>query len=420
MDKQPLKAIKVLDGVEQLSGILPDVIDRKRRIYLNIDKFDEAEREMQKLINAFPYNTDYLKVLIDMYIVYDKTDKILSLNQKILSIDSNDGKAQMMMADYYRKTNNPELALLYTEKMIKNPDLEVKPKLSYLMTTYTKEKISPETKQLLLRLIDLLLDLEPNNSQALAFKGDIYYNTGQQDSSLNEYLKSLANDKSNYMIWKKVITLYFEQKNYIKAIETCTQATELFPTNPEIYFYEGIGLMQQKKNSEAATILETGTNYVIKNKPLQQQFYANLGEVYHNLADNEKSDKYYDKALELDPNDVFVLNNYAYFLSVRKTRLEDAKRMSEKSLQLDPENPADLDTYGWILYLMNDYQSAEKQISKALLKKPNDADILEHYGDIQFKLGNIDKAVEQWQKAKANGSTSINLDKKIRDRMLYE
>jgi Tfp pilus assembly protein PilF len=69
---------------------------------------------------------------------------------------------------------------------------------------------------------------------------------------------------------------------------------------------------------------------------------------------------------------------------------------------------------------MKDYEGAEKQISKALSKKPNDADILEHYGDVLFQLGQIDKAVEQWQNAKSNGATSVNLDKKIGDRKLYE
>jgi tetratricopeptide (TPR) repeat protein len=326
----------------------------------------------------------------------------------------------MIMADYYRNTNKPDEAKLYIEKMLRNPEIEVNNKLSYLMITYAKQKISPETKQLLLRYTDILLEVHPANSQVITFKGDVYYNTSQPDSALKEYLLSMEQDKSNYMIWKKVIMIYFEQRNYSKAVEKCTQATEYFPTNPEIYFYEGVALMQQKKNSEAAAIFETGLNYVINNKPLQQQFYANMGEVYHSLLDFDKSDKCYDKAIELDPNDVLVLNNYAYFLSLRKLRLEDAKKMSERSIQLDPENSANLDTYGWILYLLKDYTSAEKQISKALLKKPSDPDILEHYGDILFQLGQTDKAVEQWQKAKSNRSTSVNLDKKIRDKKLYE
>ena len=420
LDKQPLKAIKVLDGIEQLSGILPEVTDRKRGIYLSMNKFDEAVNEIQKLINAFPYNTDYLKSLIDMYRVYNKTENILPLYQKILSIDSNDGKAQMKMAEYYHSTNKPDLARQYSEKVLRNQELGVNNKLNYLMSAFIKGKITPESKHLLLKYTDLLLEEYPANSEILTFKADVYFNTNQPDSALIVYLKSIEADPSSYVIWKQVIMIYFEQKNYNSAVEKCNQAIQYFPTNPEIYFYEGIAFMQLKKNLEAARIFETGLKYVVKNKQLLQQFYANMGEVYHTLADYENSDKYYDKAVQIDPNDGFVLNNFAYFLSLRKLRLEDAKRMSERSIQLDPENPANLDTYGWILFLLKDYVAAEKQISKALQKTSNDADILDHYGDILFQLGQIDKAVESWQKAKSNGSTSEKLDKKIKDRMLYE
>jgi tetratricopeptide (TPR) repeat protein len=420
MDHQPLKAIKVLDEVEQLSGIIPDITDRKRRIYLSIDKFEEAVNELQKLCDAYPYNTDYIKALIDMYSVYDKTDNIIPLYQKILSIDSLDGRAQMVMAEYYRNTRQNELAMQYTEKLIRNPQLDAMNKINYLMLTYAKEKITPETRNILMKYTDQLMEVHPANSQVIAFKADIYYNTGQSDSALQFYIMSLDLDKSNYMIWKKVILIYFEKKNYTQAAQFCLQATDYFPTNPEIYFYQAIALMQLKKNSDAAAIFETGVTYVINNKPLLQQYYANMGEVYHALNNNENSDKYYEKALELDPNDALVLNNFAYFLSVRRVRLDDAKKMSERSLQIDPDNPANLDTYGWILYLMNDFEGAEKQISKALVKVPDDPDILEHYGDILFKLGKVDNAVEQWQKAKINGANSPNLDRKISDRKLYE
>ena len=46
--------------------------------------------------------------------------------------------------------------------------------------------------------------------------------------------------------------------------------------------------------------------------------------------------------------------------------------------------------------------------------------ILEHYGDILFKLNDSNKAVEYWQKAKAAGGATELIDKKIADRKLYE
>lgn len=46
---------------------------------------------------------------------------------------------------------------------------------------------------------------------------------------------------------------------------------------------------------------------------------------------------------------------------------------------------------------------------------------LEHYGDILFRLGDVDQAVEQWEKAKGmlNAGTE-NLNKKIANRKIYE
>ena len=45
---------------------------------------------------------------------------------------------------------------------------------------------------------------------------------------------------------------------------------------------------------------------------------------------------------------------------------------------------------------------------------------MEHYGDILFKLGDVDGAVQQWEKAKKLNDTTELLDKKIADRQLYE
>jgi predicted negative regulator of RcsB-dependent stress response len=46
--------------------------------------------------------------------------------------------------------------------------------------------------------------------------------------------------------------------------------------------------------------------------------------------------------------------------------------------------------------------------------------VIEHYGDVLFKLGETEEAIEQWQKAQKQGGTSPNLDKKISNKKLYE
>ena len=91
--------------------------------------------------------------------------------------------------------------------------------------------------------------------------------------------------------------------------------------------------------------------------------YTSIGDAYNSLKDYKASDDAYDTALSMDPRNVTVLNNYAYYLSVRNTRLNDAEKMSRRSLELRPDESTFLDTYGWILYQQGKYESARKYLA---------------------------------------------------------
>ncbi len=94
------------------------------------------------------------------------------------------------------------------------------------------------------------------------------------------------------------------------------------------------------------------------------------------------------------------------------TNLRQAEQMSSKAVKAEPKNAAYLDTYAWVLFMRGEYQSAKFYIEQAL-EYANDPIMLEHYGDILFKLGKIDEALDQWQKAAAAGNASDLLLQKI-------
>ena len=134
------------------------------------------------------------------------------------------------------------------------------------------------------------------------------------------------------------------------------------------------------------------------------------------------SDENYEKALKIDPENSYVLNNYAYYLSLRNENLEKAETMSAKSVKLDPGNAANMDTYGWVLYKLGRYTEAAEWVEKAIELLPHRLMLiyLEHLGDIYFKLGDTDKARSNWQNALKVGKGSEFLEKKIKERKLYE
>jgi Tfp pilus assembly protein PilF len=126
-------------------------------------------------------------------------------------------------------------------------------------------------------------------------------------------------------------------------------------------------------------------------------------------------------ALVFDPSNAYVLNNYSYFLSLRGEKLDEAGKMAEQANILSPNTASYEDTYGWVLYKSGKYSDAKDWLGKALKDGgAEDGTVLEHYGDILFKLNDIDGAVQYWMKAKTKNVESDTIDKKIAERKLYE
>ena len=140
------------------------------------------------------------------------------------------------------------------------------------------------------------------------------------------------------------------------------------------------------------------------------------------LKNNKKAFESYDRVLRAKPDNIYVLNNYAYYLSLDNHDFDKALQMSAKTIQAEPKNPTYLDTYAWILYKLDRYDEALKYMNKVFKYDKNPQGInYEHLGDIQYKLGDTKNAVKNWKKAKkAGGEVSDFLDKKIKDERLYE
>jgi Tfp pilus assembly protein PilF len=154
---------------------------------------------------------------------------------------------------------------------------------------------------------------------------------------------------------------------------------------------------------------------------MREQFYTYLGDSYYAKKNSKDAFVSYDKVLELDPKNTYVLNNYSYYLSLQVEDLDKAEKMAKKVVDQNDKNASYLDTYGWVLYKEKKYTDAEIWLNKALQNGGDSSSvILEHYGDVMFQLGGLDKALSFWKKAKEKGKGSDYLDKKISDLKLYE
>ena len=93
----------------------------------------------------------------------------------------------------------------------------------------------------------------------------------------------------------------------------------------------------------------------------------------------------YEEALKLAPDNLMILNNYAWTLAISGGDLKKAEKMSQRTIQKEGNNPTYLDTYAWILHLQGQDTLAMFYISKALenIGSTGDGTIEEHYEAIK-------------------------------------
>src|SRR5690606_11817800 len=92
--------------------------------------------------------------------------------------------------------------------------------------------------------------------------------------------------------------------------------------------------------------------------------------------------------------------NFAYYLALRKEGLSKAASMSKKANEINPDNASFQDTYAWVLFQQENYKEALVWIDKAInLADEPSSTLMEHKGDILYKLGNQKEALDFWKKA---------------------
>ena len=146
--------------------------------------------------------------------------------------------------------------------------------------------------------------------------------------------------------------------------------------------------------------------------------WSTMGDIYHQLGDDKKAYKAYDKALKINPDYVYVLNNYAYYLSVEGKKLKKAYNMSKKTIEAEPDNATYLDTFGWILYLQGKALEAKPFFKHAMLYGGKDSVvIMDHYAAVLFALKEYDLALVYWNLALQKNKGEIEgLEEKVKQR----
>jgi tetratricopeptide (TPR) repeat protein len=420
VEKYP-DAIKIYNQIDEKTGVAEDIILQKQKIYLHLNDLKGAEREIQKLIAAFPDEPRYYSILAEFYMANNMQDKALATYQKIAVMDPDNAYIHMSMADYYRKTGNKEKAFDELKLGFGNPNLDVDTKVNILLSFYTVNQIYNDLKDQAFTLSKILIETHPKDPKVYSIYGDLLVQDKKFPEAREAFIKVLSLDSSRYAVWEQVLQLDLQSNEFDHLVTYSNKAIELFPDQPLPFLFAGLAQLQLKNNEAALKALAGGANLVVDNNELLAQFYMYQGDALHGMKKDPDAFMAYERSIKLKDDNSYVLNNYAYYLSLLGEDLDKAEKMAKKAVTLDPENASFQDTYGWVLFKQKKYKEAAEWILKAIQNKEEpSAEVLEHYGDVLYKLGDETGAHEYWVKAMQKGPGSDLLQKKVTEKKYYQ
>ena len=414
------KALETIKEIEAVFGMTESIAIYRFNLLRALGRNDEAFESLKN------YNKDYsslyvLTTLADYEMSMYNDSTAVAYYDEALDMSPDYSPALLGKAEALRMTRRYDEYFDVLGKYVEGSDAPVEAKSEYLLAVV--QRTDPKFIRSFLPQLDTIFDksmtMHPTDSMMLETAAIYYYSTDRRNQA-EEYFRKNAEQ------WPESLGAranYVEFLMYAQDWETLSyegrKAFEKFPY--EIGFLEmaSMGDYNLGAYDKVLQICDKVIEVAPKDSSATLRAWSTMGDIYHRLGNAKKAYKAYDKALKVNPDYIYVLNNYAYYLSMEGKNLKKAQNMSRKTIEKEPDNATYLDTYGWILYLQGKASEAKTHFKHAMLYGGKESVvILDHYAEVLYALKVYDMAFVYWNlaKQKNKGNEIPDLNQKIDER----
>jgi len=423
--KQYDEALEVYKQLEIYLGEDDETLLLQReQLFLNKNDVEAAANEVRKLVKFYPNDPQYAILLAAVYENNNLDDKAAQAYEAMGRKFPDDAEVQTEVLRYYLRNKDLKSVMGHLEHIVLNQKLSARERTDMIFPFVQNRNLDADIRKETMELIRKFAYQDPPQKEPIFLLANVMVADGNLDEALQEYKRILAIDSAYYAPWQQIMYIYSMRSQQDSVIQYSNRAVRIFPDEYMSYYLGGLAYNQKGENDMSIRLLGQAVRKASgDNAAAQADVLIALGDVYNSVNNFRSSDSCYEAALMLQPNNATALNNFGYYLSVRGEKLDKAEKMSAKSLKLRPNEANFLDTYGWILYRQGKFSEAKAYILRAIsLTAPSEDDksLWDHLGDIEYKLGDKQKALEHWNKAASKGLNTELLQQKIREQKLQD
>ena len=421
------KMLSTIDRMEQADGPSEEISLMRMDIYEQQGDKKNAYRILHALTNDHPNEPSYKVMLGNWLMQHDRKSEAYNWFKSALEDDKQNEFALNSLYDYYRSMGDDTKARQLRDNILFSPQTDIKTKLSMLQQAIREnEQEQGGDSTAVLALFDKIMLTTPRNAELSNLKA-MYMRVKKmpQDSINAAYAHTLSFEPDNLSARLTLTQNKWEEKKWNEVVDLCDKGIQYTPEELTYYYFMALAYIQQAKDQKAYEACKRGLNEIDLNKAdepernMASDMYGIIGDISYTANNHDEAFSAYEKAITIYPDNIQVLNNYAYYLSQQNTQLDHAAEMSLRTLKEEPTNATYLDTYAWILFLQKRYDEAKAYVDLTLQNSKNpDKVLLEHAGDIYLMAGDKEKAVSYWKQAIEAGGNKASLERKIKTRKL--
>jgi tetratricopeptide (TPR) repeat protein len=411
------KMAATLDRLESIVGKSEQLTMEKVNAYVRSGDNGKALAEVQSLVDEYPLDNRYKVLLGGMYEQNDNPAKAYEIYSGVLADEPDNAMALMSLLNYYQRNDRTDEYEKQIDAVLRSETISAEDKYNLLLNRVSYIENSKQDSTVAIALFEKAIADDNCDASILQLYAQYLWQKNMQSASRPVLERALSVDPENNMARLMLLQLAVQGEDYTLVKSVCETGIDVASDELEYYLYLAIAYNEENRTDEAMTVIEKAVGHINDNTTttLASDIYSIRGDLLHAKNKNDEAYKSYDKALEYTPDNVGVLNNYAYYLLVDYKNLDKAEEMSYKTIKSEPNNATYLDTYAWILFVKGRYTEARTYIEQALKDIGNDKGVIkEHAGDIFYMDGDVEKALDYWTQALNDGNDSKTLKEKIK------
>jgi tetratricopeptide (TPR) repeat protein len=351
-----------------------------------------AEFAFQQAVSLKPSFVDPLLSLGALYEATGRKEKALALYAGYQEKHGPNAVVAESLAQMYIDKEQFDKALEQFSVMeAADPDdLNARMKIAFILI---QEK---RYKEAIVKLEELLGKM-PSADKVRFYLGAVYEEVKDYKSAAPHFLKIPAG--SSFFAESRIHASYLYKLlgESEKAVEVIEAAIGEMPDHAPFYSLYASHLDERREFKKALAMLKDA----VKRFPQNAQLHYFLGNMQDRTGDRKATIETMKAVLAIEEDHVQALNYLAYTYAEMGSDLDSAEKMARRALELKPEDAYVMDTLGWVLFKRGQFEDSVKVLEDAHRLQPDEAIIADHLGDAYYYFRMPERAKRLYEKAAA-------------------